>query len=77
MVKLRLKYKEILTVISQDSEIHFLILLPAICQLWLTGDDVKLRPLSCYYLLSWDDVKLRPLWHCFCLELAINDSITC
>ena len=44
--------------------------------LWLSWDDVKLRPLSCYYLLSWDDVKLRPLRHCFCLGLAINASIT-
>ena len=44
--------------------------------LWLSWDDVKLRPLF-MLLLSWDDVKLRPLRHCSCLGLAINASITC
>ena len=32
--------------------------------LWLSWDDVKLRPLF-MLLLSWDDVKLRPLWQWF------------
>ena len=45
--------------------------------LWLSWDDVKLRPLSMLLLLSWDDVKLRPLWQWFYFVLGINTGIAC